>query len=179
MTRAPRGHALLELAMRRRLLALVAEYPGLHVREAARQLGTSLALVEYHVALLEQSGLVEVRRDERYARLYAAGRAAPGDADRAVLGVLRARLPLQVTLYLLDRGEPAKHGEVAQALGIGKSKLSFHLRKLEAAGVVAKTPEGAFTVVQPRRVQRLLWTYQPTPDLRESFAELWLSLYGD
>lgn len=179
MSRLPEGHALLDLEMRRRLAGLVAQYPGLHVREAARQLGTSMALVEYHLALLSEAGLVDVQRDDRYARIYPVSGPRPTQAERDLLAPLRERLPLRITLYLLDRGEPLKHGEMAQALGLGKSKLSFHLRKLEAAGIVAKRPDGAFEAVQPRRLQRLLWTYQPTPDLREEFADVWLSLYGD
>lgn len=179
MTPRLRDHALLELEMRRRLAALVQEYPGLHVREAARQLGTSLALVEYHVGLLAAAGLVEVQRGDRYARLYPVSGPRPTPEERGLLAVLRERLPLQVALYLLDRGEPARHGEIAAALGVGKSKLSFHLRKLEAAGIVARLPDGSFEAAQPRRLQRLLWTYQPVPDLREAFADVWLSLYGD
>lgn len=179
MTLAPQGHALLDLAMRRRVLGAIAQYPGLHVREIARQLGTSLALVEYHLGLLERAGLVEVQRDDRYARAYAQQTSGPNAEERGILALLRERLPLQVTLHLLDRDEPVKHGEIAQTLALGKSKLSFHLRKLEAAGVVQRTPEGAFTLVAPRRIERLLWTYKPTPDLREEFAKAWLALYGD
>ncbi len=179
MTPAPGGHALLDLEMRRRLVALVGAYPGLHVREAARQLGTSTALVEYHLGLLLEAGLVEARRDERYVRVYAVTGPRPSEEERGLLALLRERLPLRITLFLLDRGEPVKHGEVADALELGKSKLSFHLRKLEAAGLVAKTADGQFEVLHPRRVQRLLWTYQPTPDLRSEFADVWLSLYGD
>jgi len=29
------------------------------------------------------------------------------------------------------------------------------------------------------RLLALLLSYQPTPDLREEFADVWLSLYGD
>lgn len=171
-------HALLDLDMRRRLVALVAAYPGLHVREAARQLETSMALVEYHLALLTEAKLVEVRKDERYARLYPVQGPRPSDAEADLLALLRERLPLRITLFLLDRAEPVKHGEIAGALKLSKSKLSFHLRKLEAAHIVRKTPEGSFEVVRPREVQRLLWTYQPTPDLRQEFAAVWLALYG-
>lgn len=169
---------LLGLEMRRRLYATVRQYPGLHVREAARQLGTSLALVEYHLAKMRDSGLVTVEKDDRYARIYPRDAAAPDPRDRAAVAVLRERLPLQVTLRLLDQG-PAKHKGLAEALGMGKSKLSFHLRKLEAAGLVAKDMEGRFAVVDPSRVQRLLLAYPPTQDLRDEFADVWLALYGE
>lgn len=177
MSKRSEGHALLDLEMRRRLASLVQAYPGLHVREAARQLATSTALVEYHLGLLSEAGLVDVRRDDRYARMYPVAGPRPDKHEQRLLALLRERMALRIMLYLLDLGEPTKHGELANALGLGKSKLSFHLRKLEAAGLVAKGADGSFAVLQPRRVQRLLWTYQPTPDLLEEFADAWLSLY--
>jgi DNA-binding IclR family transcriptional regulator len=83
-----------------------------------------------------------------------------------------------VTLHLMDRGA-TKHRDLAEALGMGKSKLSFHLRKLESAGIVAKDAEGHFRVADPKRVHRLLAAYPPTSDLRQEFADVWLALYGD
>lgn len=172
---------LLDLDTRRRLYALVQSYPGLHIREAARQLETSVALVEYHAAILRDNGLLRQERDDRYVRLYAiAGKSqGPTDAERAQLKVLRERLPLRIALHLLDHDEPQQHKDIAKALDLGKSKLSFHLRKLEAAGIVAKAPDGRFVVCERTRLLDLLLNYQPTPDLRHEFADLWLSLYGD
>src|SRR5687767_9978262 len=174
----PRGDPLLEVEMRRRLYATVRQYPGIHVREAARQLDTSLALVEYHLTLLRDHGLVSVEKDDRYARLYPREAGAPDKKDRAAIAVLRERLPLQITLHLLDQGA-TKHKDLADALGMGKSKLSFHLRKLEAAGVVVKDDEGRFAAADATRLQRLLAAYPPTQDLRTAFADVWLALYGD
>jgi predicted transcriptional regulator len=168
----------LELAIRRRLYATVRDYPGIHVREAARQLGTSMALVEYHLGLLREHGLVTVQKDDGYARLYPTDAPAPSPAEREKVGLLRQRLPLRITLTLLDDG-PTKHKELAEALGLGNSTLSFHLRKLEAAGLVARDAQGRFAVREPARVLRLLVAYPPTEDLRQAFADLWLALYGD
>jgi predicted transcriptional regulator len=169
---------LLDLEMRRRLYALVQAYPGLHIREAARQLDTSIALVEYHVAILRENHLVREERDDRYVRLFASPRGdGPSEAERRVLRVLRERLPLRITLALLDRDGPAQHKTLCEELGLGKSKLSFHLRKLEEAGVVRKDADGRFLVAQRSRILALLLSYQPTPDLREEFADVWLSLY--
>jgi len=172
--------AVLDLATRRRIHDLVRDYPGLHIREVARQLGTSVALVEYHLPFFLDHGIFEAEQDERYLRLYLkaeGGAPSPTPKERRALGVLRSRIPLQVVLFLLDRG-PAKHKDIAEALDLGKSKLSFHLRKLEAAGLVGKTDDGRFQTLRPQRVTRLLLDYKPTPDTLEEFAELWLSLYG-
>ncbi|MHB1261883.1 MAG: ArsR family transcriptional regulator [Thermoplasmatota archaeon] len=173
-----RADPVLDLAMRRRLYAAVREYPGIHVRAVARHLDTSLALVEYHLDRLRAHGLVTVDKNDRYVRLYAQDAAAPGQEDRPALAVLRERLPLQVTLCLLDKG-PTRHKDLADELAIGKSKLSFHLRKLEAAGVVARDADGLFGVADIARVQRLLLEFPPTSDLREEFADVWLALYGE
>jgi predicted transcriptional regulator len=173
---------LLDLATRRRLYALVAAYPGLHIREAARQMETSVALVEYHAALLRENGLLREERDERYVRLFAVeakGAKTPTDGERRALAILRERLPLRITLHLLDHDAPQQHKAIAAALDLGKSKLSFHLRKLEAAGITEKTTDGRFAVRERARLLALLLSYQPTPDLREEFADVWLSLYGD
>lgn len=163
--------------MRRRLLALIRRYPGLHVREAARQLGTSVALVEYHVPFLLQAGVVEEERDERYQRLYPVGEGHRLTAhDRAVVALLRQATPFRVTLVLLERGE-ARHRELAEELGVGKSTLSFHLKKMERRRLVEKTGGGAYRLCDPRRTSGLLLAHQPTKDMKDDFADLWASFY--
>lgn len=173
---------LLDLDIRRRIVATIQAYPGLHVRELARQLDTSVALVEYHIAILGQNGLLRQERDERYVRLYAAGSAGKGPAptarQRDQLAALRAKLPLQITLHLLDQEGPLQHKRICDDLDLGKSKLSFHLRKLEAAGVVRKDADGRFEPTDRPGLLALLLAYKPTPDLKDEFADLWSSLYG-
>jgi predicted transcriptional regulator len=171
----------LDLEMRRRIFALVQEFPGLHIREVARQLDTSLALVEYHASILRENSLVREERDDRYVRLFAVpdDGSGPTESQRQVLRLLRERLPLRITLHLLDHDEAQQHKAVSEALGLGKSKLSFHLRKLEAARIVRKTSDGRFEPVDRPRLLRVILQFPPTTDLRAEFADVWLSLYGE
>jgi DNA-binding transcriptional ArsR family regulator len=170
----------LDVEARRRIFHAVRDYPGLHVREISRQVGMSVALVEYHLRVLADNGLVEGREDQRFVRMFAvaAGDAPKSSADRGALGVLRSRLRLQILLILLDHPGPMSHGALAAEAGLGKSKLSFHLRRLERAGLVRKTPTGWFEPANRRRVLAMLLEFKPTPDLLDEFEELWLSLYG-
>ena len=157
---------LLDLETRRRIVTLVHTYPGLHVREVARQLQTSVALVEYHLPVLLENGLLSEERGEHLQRLFpASGRGAQGlgKRERRRVGLLRSRWPLSITLHLLEGRAPLRHRDLADVLGIGKSKLSFHLRKLEAAGIVAKDAEGAFRVADRGEVLKLLLHYPPSP----------------
>lgn len=174
----PRPDPLLELEARRRLFQLIQDYPGLHEREAARQLGTSQALVHFHRAILEEHGLVRAERGDGFLRMYArTARTTPTADERRILGAMRNRTNLHVALVLLSLGRPAKHGELVEALGMGKSSVSFYLRKLESAGLVAKNDEGSFALIEPRKLHLVLTKYQPTPDLLEEFTQLWSNLY--
>lgn len=169
---------LLDLEARRRLFQLIQDYPGLHEREAARQLDTSQALVHFHRAILEEHGLVRTERGDGTLRMYArVSRTTPTAEERKILSALRNRSNLHVALVFLYLGRPAKHLELVDLLGMGKSKVSFYLRKLEAAGIVEKNADGLFHVKEPRKVHLLLTKFQPTPDLIEEFTQLWSNLY--
>ena len=162
-----------------RLLAVVEAYPGLHVRELARQLGTSVALVEYHLEALAAQGRVELRADLRYRRAYLRGAGAVPASDRAALDLLRRRLPLRIVLELLNAEAPLRHTELAERLGMGKSKLSFHLGALEEARLVERDAAGALRVREAARMRRLLERWKPTPDLLSDFEDAWGDLYGE
>lgn len=157
--------------MRRRIMELVQEYPGLHLREVARQLDTSVALVEYHAAALVDDGEVELVQDKRHHRLFPPDHGLP---RRAVIA-LRDPKTLQVVLHLL--AQPATHAELVHRTGLGKSTLSFHLRRMEDAELVVNQ-ERTYHLVDPDRVRELIADNRPTPNLLRRFSDLWDDLYG-
>lgn len=159
-------------SMRQRILSAVRSYPGLHLRELARQLDTSVALIEYHLPMLVAKDLVERVEDQGRHLLFPTGH----DAPRRLVGLLRDKRRLPIILTLLDQG-PLTHGEMVGALGLGKSTLSFHLRHLTKAGILENTVEG-FRIRDPRRVRRTLAAHRPTPDMLDRFAGTWGDLYG-
>ena len=161
-----------ETSTRDRIRALVIQYPGLHLREVARQLDMSIALVQYHLPGLVEAGLVEVHEDGGIARLFPPRL----EVDEATLTALRDRKRLHIVLTLMDRG-PLRHAELCQATAMGKSTLSFHLQRLEEAGVVRRD-DGAITLCQPEAIRVLLEKHRPTPDLVDRFARVWGDLYG-
>jgi predicted transcriptional regulator len=175
---------VLELETRRDIYDLVRRVPGLHMREIQRRLDLSIALAEYHLNLLEESGIVVSIVEEGYRRYFP----APGDVDgrvpgiggqeRRIVGVLRQPIALRITLLLLTR-EGATHSEMSDYFGVSPSRLSFHLKKLVKHGVVRKLKrgEGKGYVIQDRnRILRLLIAYRPPPDMLDECADLWGSL---
>ncbi len=157
---------------RDRILALVRRYPGLHQRELSRQLGVSLALIQYHAKALLEDKAITQEDIEGTTRFFPAGLVT----DRQTIMALRDKRRLHIVLQLLDNPE-MRHADLVAATGMGKSTLSFHLRRLEGARVVKKTQD-KFTLVDAAAVRQLLEDHEPTPDLLDRFARLWTDLYS-
>ncbi len=167
--------------MRQRILAMIREFPGLHMREIARQLETSVALVGYHVDALQDHGVIRGEKEQRYMRFYPEtdGRLELDRDNRRHLALLRQPLPLEACLHLLEAKGPLRHGQLVEAMQVGKSKLSFHLAKLIDAGVVVKTEDGWFDLMDRQAITELLLAHRPTSDIRDRFNDLWTAFYSD
>jgi predicted transcriptional regulator len=175
---------LLELETRRDIYDLVRTEPGLHMRELQRRLDLSIALTEYHLRQLEDSGLVVSITEEGYKRFYPTTgvdggelRSLGGD-ERRMLGLFRQSIPLRIALFLLN-DEPATNSQIADSLGVSRSRLSFHLNKMLRQSVIKKLTrsEGkGYVLVDRDRTLKLLIAYRPSRDLLDECADLWDSL---
>jgi predicted transcriptional regulator len=167
--------------MRRRILGLVNQYPGLHLRELQRRASTSAALVEYHLNALERIGLVTSQEEGGYRRFFPArdARTPLGRTEKLWLGILRQSVPLGIVLYLIEH-ETAAHKEIADVVPVTKSTLTYHLKNLEAAGIIVRDPPlgRAFRLSDRARLLTLLRAYQPTPDLVASYGSMWDQIFG-
>lgn len=166
---------------RERILAVVQRFPGIHFRGIVKELETSTALVRYHLQGLEEAG--EVRHAEvggfvRYFPVEAYGELDP--ADRRHLAVLRQERPLEIVLALLELG-PMQHRDLHEVLGGSKGTLTYHLQKLEGAGLVrrvARGPERGFHLVDEAHVRHLLARFEPASDIVERVHDTWDDLFG-
>ncbi len=163
------------LGIRKRLVHMVEEFPGLHLREIARQAEMSEALALYHLDQLEENGVVESRTEEQFRRFFPADTPSIEEEDRDLMALLRQRVPLQIALYLLDVGS-ATHGQVTDQLQLAKSTVSYHLEKLGKADFVTQE-QGRFRLREPRRVERLLLRWEPPRSLTDRFTTLWTRFY--
>jgi predicted transcriptional regulator len=168
----------LKAGIRKQVYEAVRRYPGIHLRALERNLGVSAPLAQYHLKHLSKAGWVEGRDQGGYTRYWpTAKEARVRDADQAILGMLREEVPLHVALLLLDFG-PMTHGALVERLGMAKSSVSYHLAKLAQANIVEREPKTArIRLTDPERITALLLAYNPTPDMLDSFADLWGDLY--
>lgn len=168
---------------RTKILETVTRFPGIHLRALEREAGLSSSLIVYHLEDLEREGLLLAEEINGYTRYFPGPRSRGPHldrADRALLGVMREKVPLELTLHLLERGA-LKHKDLAELLDLSKGTVTYHLKKLADLGIVVKTPRGeekGFTLAEPERVRKLIQQYRPTPETVDEFAELWDDFYG-
>jgi predicted transcriptional regulator len=160
---------------------IVEAYPGLHLREVARQAGMDPNHAKYHLNYLERHGLVSSREDGGHLTLFPRAQGPAGlqesvpAGDKGTLALLRQPVPLHATLLLLDRGQ-ASHGELEKAVPVARTTLHYHMAKLERAGVVESLREGRERIYRLRDhdlTLGLLLRYRPPDALVQGFLEAW------
>lgn len=158
------------MAARDEILNIIRNYPGLHLRAVARQADTSLNLVQYHVQGLSDAGEIELGLDGGKVRAYPPGLPT---RQRQLLGALREPKRAAIISHLLQG--PSSHADMARALKIGKSTLSFHLSYLAEAGIIERAD--AVSLANPEAVRDVMAQYKQTPGAVDRLTSLWGKLY--
>lgn len=161
---------------RRRIAARVRERPGIHFNELVRSLDLAPGQVQYHLRQL-------LGEDLRVERLYGRTHYYPpefGEWERGVLALVRRETARDVLGYLLERG-PSEPAAVADAVGIARSTLEWHLDHLLERDVVEKRyGDGnrvTLVLARPDETARLLASVSPS--LPERFVDRFTRLVDD
>jgi biotin operon repressor len=126
--------------VRERLLGVVHANPGIHESAAAKALGIGPNLAQYHVRLLAEFGLLEVRRFGGRKCLFPAGQM--GRAEKMLAAAEQGAAGRVVDLVANQPGIAQR--DLARLLGIGESSVKWHLDRLEVSGIVVveRAPDG-------------------------------------
>ncbi|ELY53493.1 ArsR family transcriptional regulator [Natronococcus amylolyticus DSM 10524] len=165
---------------RRQIRTHVYANAGIHFNELVRESSFAPGQIQYHVRRLIDDG--ELVRGEFYGRTHYY---APGydEHERAMLALFRRETAREIVVHLIEH-EPTGPGGVANAVGIARSTLEYHLDRLVEQKVVEKTYDERGRVVlrlaNPERTGELLSAVEPTvPDrLLDRFTRLVDDLLG-
>jgi predicted transcriptional regulator len=120
--------------VRERIRTHVEREPGVHFRAVVRDLDLAPGQVQYHLRQLRRAG--ELIREEYAGRTHF----FPPEYDaetRRQLAVLRRETARDIVLELAD-GEAARPAAVADAVGVARSTLEWHLERLVEEELVEK-----------------------------------------
>ncbi|MEF8855976.1 MAG: metalloregulator ArsR/SmtB family transcription factor [Haloplanus sp.] len=152
----------LELESRRRIFQRVSDEPGIHFRTLLNDLDYARGTLQYHLRRLASEGLVEISDDGKYTRYYPAE--AFEEGDRTAMNALRRKYGRRILTHLLADG-PLSTAELGDRIDKAASTVSWHLSRLEDAGLVTKERDGRsvrYELVDPERVKYLYTVHQQT-----------------
>ncbi|MCL4519366.1 MAG: hypothetical protein M1587_09230 [Thaumarchaeota archaeon] len=119
----PADQASANFSTRATILQYIVENPGVYLRETAEFLLFPVAVVEYHISVLEKSGQVEEFQNGRYKRFFAAGVFA--DMQKIVISEMRQDTPSKILVTLASNSSLGySHCKLAKSLGITSQALT-------------------------------------------------------
>ncbi|MEM2760901.1 MAG: winged helix-turn-helix transcriptional regulator [Nitrososphaerales archaeon] len=114
------------------LLQHVRKNPGIRYRELLRLTSLSNGVLTYHLAILEKSGKIQVRRKNRKTSYYPLDVSAK-EAD--IIACLKADTARQIILFMLDH-DLCTFNEIVEHTGRAPSTVSWNLARLRDAGIM-------------------------------------------
>lgn len=169
------GKKTLELEVRQRLFALVSKSPGIHFRDIQRRTDMATGTLSYHLEQLVKVGLLKTTRDGEYLRYYA--QSDMPEEQKRVLDFMR-RPSLRHIVLSLIQDEERSNEQLAEALGLSPSTVSWHLKKLVEANLVKTRQDDRkvqYSLGNPELIKKVLVIYKESfmDKLVDKFVDMW------
>jgi len=129
---------LLNLTTRMDICNFIKNNPGMHFRALSNHLSMPVGVLQYHLGLLVNGGLLSTYQDGRYKRYFESKRFT--DTEMKVISVLRHPTTCKILTMLREKPETT-HKNLAMELNISSQALSWQMRRLEEMGFVKKETE--------------------------------------
>ncbi|MFB6130027.1 MAG: winged helix-turn-helix transcriptional regulator [Salinigranum sp.] len=164
-----------ELESRRRIYALVEDNPGIHFRGILDRVDYAQGTLQYHLKHLADDGLVEVSEDGKFTRYYPTDEFT--EADQTVMNALRRTYSRRIIAHLLSDG-PLTTSDLSDRLDKSSSTISWHLSKLDEAGLLTRERDGVsvyYSLADPDRARYLYTIHRRsfTDQLVDRLLGLW------
>lgn len=98
-----------------------------------------IGVLQYHLSLLVNGGLISAYSDGRYKRYFESRKFT--ETEVKAISILRHETAGRILVTLVEK-QCALHKELAVQLGISSQALSWQMNRLEEMGVIRKKAEG-------------------------------------
>ena len=113
--------------------------PGIHFRGICDGLSLSVGVVQYHLAVLEQAGLVTVYFDRQNKRYFEPNTYTASEAT--LISLLRHETTAKI-LTILSQNGAVLHRDIAQSVGVTSQALTWQMNQLKKTGLINAEKEG-------------------------------------
>lgn len=166
----------LNLESRNKVYQIIEQSPGLHFRELQRRSGLAVGALQYHLETLQKNHLIRVEKQGGFNRYFSV-RGTQLGASEKTMALLRQESARKIIIFLLEKKQ-ASNFDIATAVQLSASTVSWQLAKLAEAGVVSEKRAGKkkmFFVNNPNETANLLVNYKKTffDSLVDNFVETW------
>jgi predicted transcriptional regulator len=162
---------------RTRIYDYIKKNPGAHLRMITRELEMGMGATQHHLDILEKSGTVKSRRINIYRHYYAVEIL---EAEHNILAFLRQETAMDILTYLMEHPKSTQ-SDIINFKGFSAPTISWHMTRLEQAGLVSSIKEGRtirYTIIDMQSMALALKTYHPSvwDKMLSRFADLFLQI---
>jgi len=117
----------------------VRDNPGFHLRALSNSLNLPIGVLQYHLGLLVDKGLLSSYHDGRYKRYFESKKFS--ETAMKVISLLRNGTSGKILAVLFAEPQTT-HKDLAARLHISSQALSWQMHRLEEMGVVSRSLDG-------------------------------------
>lgn len=138
---------------RNTIFELIKNNEGLHFRKICRLLDKKMGVVQYHVSVLEKSGMIRSVRDGRYKCFFCTNaiknvNVAPEMRNKeeiqmheTIVTSLRRKTP-QILITYLAQNKTASHQTLSDIAQVSPQAITFHTQRLVSFNIIKAEKDG-------------------------------------
>jgi len=122
---------------------LIQKNEGIHLREICRLLNKKMGVIQYHIQVLEKSGLIVSIKDGRYRRFFTNVKELKDYSNKIIVSMTRR----ETTMKLLEQiyknnGTGIYHKQLAEQIGISSQAITWHIKRLINENIIRSVKVG-------------------------------------
>lgn len=169
---------ILALSRRRTIFDYISKYPGAYLREMEKKLSLSVGDLQYHLHQLEKAGVISPYTEGKRKRYFVNDEVKL--LDRKILSVIRMKTPRRIVLFVLLHPDSG-FKEILAEFNFTKGALSFHLKRLQKAGILNKVKrenKTIYNIQDAERISQILIAYKSSimDEVLDGFIDVWTKI---
>ncbi len=166
--------------IRSKIYNYIEKNPGAHLRMITRELQLGMGATQHHLDVLEKSGKIRSKRINVYRHYYSM---SVLEVEQHILAFLRQETARDILVYLLEHPRSTQ-SDIVKFKGFSAPTISWHMSRLEDAGLITSTKEGRttkYTMSDSQGVAAALKIYHTNiwDRLLSRFAELFIQISSE